>query len=84
MKKILVTKENLGDKYPLTVSPIFLTKDSIGGLYVVHKKKEYNLNGVARKGESLDSIWADNLLIEGTKKPLGILFNICRDKGMIK
>ena len=84
MKKILVTKEKLGDYYPLSVSPIFLTKDSVGGLYVVHKNKKYNLNGVAKKGESLDSIWLDNPTIEGTKKSLSVLFNICKDKGMIR
>ena len=83
MRKILVTKESLGSKYPFNVSPIFLSKDSIGGLYVNHKGKKYNLNGVAKKGKPLDSIWVDNILIHGTKKPINVMFDICRDKGLI-
>lgn len=83
MKRVLVTKEKLGDKYPLSVSPIFLEKDSRNGLYVVHKKKRFNLNGVAKKGESLDSIWLDNPEIGGTKKPLSILFDICSERGLL-
>ena len=84
MKKVLVIEKSLGNKYPFSVSPIFLSKDSVGGLYVNHKGKKYNLNGVARKGESLNSIWLDNPDIPGTKKSIGVMFDICIDKGLLK
>jgi hypothetical protein len=84
MKKILVTRKELGGEYPFTVDPVFLEKDKIGGLYVVHKKQKYNLNGVARKGIDIDSIWSDSPIILGTKKPLGVIFNICRERGLLK
>lgn len=84
MNKILVTRKQLGSKYPFTVDPVYLEKDNIGGLYVLYKRQKYNLNGVAKKGIDLDSIWSDSPIIIGTKKPIGVIFNICRERGLLK
>ena len=82
MKKILITRKQLGDKYPFNVSPVFIEKDRIGGLYVVHEKVKYNLNGVAKKGVDIETIWLDHPELH-CKKSLNIIFKICKEKGLM-
>lgn len=83
MKKLLITKEQLGKEYPFTVSPVTIKKDRIGGLYVVYGKQIHNLNGVSKKGIKLDSIWLENPYVRGFKKTLSPIFDICRENGFM-
>lgn len=74
-----VSREMLGDEWPLTVEEGTLRCDGpavAGAIFFEAEGRWYPVNGIARgrsEGVEIDVIWADDPEIPGAKKHIGVL-----------
>ena len=84
MKEFTITKTEIGaDKWPFTVDEGVFQIDDIPAIYAKVGKTRNNLNGIARKGKPLFMIWLDDPGIRGAKIPIGFIFKMCRERGLM-
>ena len=84
MNEVIITKSEIGaDKWPVTVDEVVIQVDDISAMYVKIGNQRYNLNGIARKGKPFHKIWLDNPDILGTKKSIGFIFDMCRERSLL-
>lgn len=76
-----VSREMLGDEWPLTVDEGVLRCDgpaAAGAVFFETKGRQYPVNGIARgrsNGIEIDEIWADDPDIPGAKLNIGVLID---------
>ena len=88
MNEFTITKTEIGvDKWPFTVDEVVIEyRKKQQAMFAKIDNHSYGLNGFARdlQDKPLEEIWLDDPDIPGAKISITFIFQMCRDRGLLR